>query len=309
MTIDEKIDARLIEQEVTDSKILPEARNYRVSWGAILAGVVVALLAQFAMEMLGVAIGVGAFEPGEDVLGPAFSTGIVVWLAVTALLSLFAGGLVTGKLSGTADPSSGILQALVMMGIVTFISVFFLTSTLSATFRGVSNAIGEGLSFVGAALEDVSPAVANAVELEDSTLESIRAEADDLLAEDASLNSLIIAIDDYILADQPGDDTRQAAITALATQTELTEAEAAAQLDEWESEFRLTVNRLENTAEQVASDIADVIAATAGIIFMIIIAGAFAAAAGGYVAVSGEDPEYYRERTITKRRQAAEATT
>lgn len=291
--------------EVTRSRQTDAPWYRRVSWGAILAGLVVALLSQLALEILGVAIGVGALEPGEDRIGPNFTSAIAIWLAASALLSLFAGGLTTGKLAGTADGVDGILQALVMMGLATFISLFVLTSAIGSTVRGVSNLIGQGLSLVGATAADVSTSVANAVELRDTTLEDIREEAESILAEDASLTSLRLAVDDYLLADQPGNDLRQAAIEAISTQTVLTEAEAARQLDEWEAEFDRAVTRLETEAEQVASDVADAIAATAGIIFMILVAGAFAAGAGGYVAVSAQSGVYSTE-TLLRRRQSAE---
>jgi|GEM_PF-1947468 len=293
--------------EVTRSRQSDAPWYRRVSWGAILAGLVVALLSQLALEILGVAIGVGAFEPGEDRIGPNLTSAVAIWLAASALLSLFAGGLTTGKLAGTIDGIDGILHALVMMGLATFISLFVLTSAIGSTVRGVSNLIGEGLSLVGTAAEDISSVVASSVELRDSTLEDVREEAESILAEDASLTSLRIAIDDYLLTDEPGDDVRQAAIEALASQTTLTEAEAAQQLDEWEAEIDRAVTRFETEAERVANDVADAIAATAGIIFMILVAGAFAAGAGGYVAVSAQSGVYSTE-TLLRRRQSAEIT-
>jgi len=299
-------DPMIVEREVVKSEASQGPFYRRMSWGAILAGVVVALLAQFAMEMLGVSIGAGAIEPGEDTLGPTFSSAVVVWLAVSMLLSLFAGGLVTGKLAGIIDPFDGALHGIVMMGLFAFITVFLLTSSITATLRGVTNTVSDGLSFVGASVQDVSSTVASTVELRDSTLDDIRAEAEEILAEDASLTSLRIALDDYLLDDESGDDTRQAAIEALATQTELTEQEAAARLDQWEADFRQTVNRFEAEAEEVASEIADIVAATAGVIFMLLVAGAFAAAAGGFVAVASQDFDYRTRETVVQRRAAAE---
>jgi len=295
----------LVEREVAHSEMTPTPWYRRVSWGAIVAGVVVALLAQFMLEMLGVTLGVAAFEPGEDTLGPSFTTSIVVWLAATALLSLFAGGLVTGKLSNAVDPLDVVLEALVMMGVATLISFFILINSLGMALRGVSSAIGQGLSLVGATVEEVSTTVASAVDVREDVLASIRAEADDILAEDASLTSLRLALDEYLLSDAPGDDTRQAAITALTTQTELTEQEAQALLADWESEVQLALDRLEAEAEQVSGEIADIIAATAGVIFMILVAGVFAAGAGGFVAFTSW-PEDERTQKTTVRRQTAE---
>ncbi len=302
-SIDEPV---IVEKEIVNSKVSEPSWYHHVSWGAILAGVVVALLTQFALETLGIAIGVGATEVGKDMLDTGFVSATAVWLAASALLSLFAGGLVTGKLSGAIDPMDGALEGIVVMGIVTFISFFLLTTTLSATLRGVSNTITDGLSFIGASAEDISTTVAQAVELRDGTLEEIRAEAEDILADDASLTSLRVAVDDYLFADEPGNDLRQATIDALVTQTELTEDQAVEQLNEWEQEFNQVVSRVETEAEQVANDIADIVAATAGIIFMILVAGTFAAASGGFVAVSSAQSDVRAVQRETIRHQTAE---
>ncbi len=300
------LDPVIVERETVNSHVAPSPWYRRVSWGAILAGVVVALLSHFALQILGVAIGVGVLEPGEDMLGPEFGTAVVMWLAASTLLSLFAGGLVTGKLSGTTDEVDGVLHGIVMMGVVTFIIFYVLTSSISATVSGVSSVIGEGLSFVTATAEDVSPAIADAINLRDTTLENIRAEADEILAEDASFTSLRIALDDYLLSAEPSTEARQAAITALASQTTLTEEEAAQRLDRWQTDIRTTIDRFETQAQVVANDIADVVSATAGVIFAILVAGIFAAGAGGYVAVSSADdtPRNRTEQTVVRRRPA-----
>lgn len=294
-------ETEIAEREVVETEVNP-AWYQRVSWGAILAGVVIALLTQFAMEMLGIALGVGAFEAGEDTLGPSFTTAVVVWLAASALVALFVGGLVTGKLARTIDPVAAILQGLVAMGVVTFISFFLMTSGVTSAIRGVTNFISDGLSFVGAQVEDVSTTVADAATLRDDTLAGIRAEAEELLADDASLTSLRLTLDDYLLSDEPGNDTRQAAIDALATQTELTQEEAAQRIDAWESELTQAVQNFEERAEVVANDIADIIAITAGVIFMVLILGAFAAGAGAYVAVASR-PEAKNNIVHTFRRR------
>lgn len=205
--------------------------HQRVTWGAIFAGVVVALLTMFALEMLGVAIGVAAIDPGETRLGPNFTGGVAIWLAVTALLGLFAGGLVTGKLSGTTDELTGVLHGIAMMGVVTFITLLVLTSTVTSVLTGVSSAIGQGLSFVGANLEEISGPLANAVQLNDDTLTGIREEWQGLISETGSVTPLRIVLEDYLLSPEPDDTARQAAIDTLVANTDLTAEQAATQVD------------------------------------------------------------------------------
>jgi hypothetical protein len=65
----------------------------RTSWGAILAGVVLALVVQIALNMLGLSIGASTINPisEADPIEPALGTAALMWIGGTILLSLFAG--------------------------------------------------------------------------------------------------------------------------------------------------------------------------------------------------------------------------
>src|SRR6187402_2216740 len=74
----------------------------RISWSAIIAGVLLAVMAQILMNILGLAISAAALDPDapRNAIGPTFSTGAVVWIGVSTMLSLFIGGHVAARLSG-----------------------------------------------------------------------------------------------------------------------------------------------------------------------------------------------------------------
>ena len=89
----------------------------RVSWGAVLAGVVVALVAQLILNLLGIGIGAATLDPGagaaENPSATSFSIGAGVWFGLSGILASLAGGYAAGRLAGkpkesTADlPSNG----------------------------------------------------------------------------------------------------------------------------------------------------------------------------------------------------------
>ena len=84
----------------------------RVSWGAIIAGAVVALAIGLMLNTLGVAVGATAVDAvGRDTpSATTFGIGAGLWLLVSNLIGLAVGGYVAGRLSGTADNTDAILH-------------------------------------------------------------------------------------------------------------------------------------------------------------------------------------------------------
>jgi hypothetical protein len=69
----------------------------RISWGAVLAGVVVALVAQLILNMIGIGIGASTLDPGagaaENPSARGFSIGAGIWVLVSGIVAALAGGL------------------------------------------------------------------------------------------------------------------------------------------------------------------------------------------------------------------------
>src|SRR4051812_28132784 len=68
----------------------------RISWGAILAGGVLALAVYLILTLLGGAIGLSV---ADSVRGSTLATGAAVWAIASIALALFAGGCVASQLS------------------------------------------------------------------------------------------------------------------------------------------------------------------------------------------------------------------
>lgn len=95
----------------------------RVCWGAIAAGTVVALGVQFVLTLLGAAIGFGILGNTQtDQIGiPA-----LIWVIVSAAISLFAGGFVAAQATaGENKREAGLYGMLVWSAM--FATVLFLT--------------------------------------------------------------------------------------------------------------------------------------------------------------------------------------
>jgi hypothetical protein len=112
----------------------------RISWGAIIAGALVALATQIVLTLIGGAIGLATLDPaaGDSPSGTTLGIGAAIWLLISSLISLFVGGYVAGRLGGTFN---GWLH-----GLATWATVTILTIVLLATAAGGLIGAASGLS-------------------------------------------------------------------------------------------------------------------------------------------------------------------
>lgn len=277
----------------------------RLSWGAILAGAIIALIVMFALYMLGLAIGAASVNPAREIdpLTPALGVGTVIWLATSTIIGLFLGGVTAGRMSGTADEGDGALHGVVTWAVVMAISLFMLTTTIGGVISGVTSAFASVVSTVGQAGGDVAPEVAEAISFQDGTMMAIQNEAQAFVAavtavegpdgqpvpqtdapltiEQLQLNREIRAF--FVNPMAITDADRDQLAVSIAGRTELSTQQARAQIDRWEAFYVEVTEEAEATARDVGQAVTDVITVLAGAIFAAMIAGAFAAGAGGYV--------------------------
>jgi len=134
----------------------------RMSWAAVLAGVVVALSAQLLLSLLGVGIGASTFDPvNKENPAAGMGFGAVVWLALSAMLSLFAGGWTASRLGGMR-PVEGVMQGVLTWSLVTLVSFALLTTTIGAVIGGAARGLGQTASLLGQGTASAAPAVASA---------------------------------------------------------------------------------------------------------------------------------------------------
>ena len=98
-------------------------------------------------------------------------------------------------------------------------------------------------------------------------------------------------------------EERQQIVTMLSERTGITPQEAQAAVDRWEAQYAEIRTEAEAVARRVGDDLAETVAAAAGIAFAALVIGAFAAGAGGLIGTpEPEDlPVSVAERTTTVR--------
>ena len=134
----------------------------RISWGAVLAGGVVAVATGTMLNVLGLAIGATAVDataaatPGAS----TFGIGAGIWLLVANTIGLLVGGYVAARLSGSADGTDSVLHGLSVWAIGFLLSAVLLGNVVAGTantaFQGASSVLGGVAQGAGSAASAAS---------------------------------------------------------------------------------------------------------------------------------------------------------
>jgi len=105
----------------------------KIRWGPIFAGLMTTIVSMLVLSVLGLAIGLSAFEVTSD--GSDVGTAAAIWTALSALISFFLGGWVAGKTASVHGDDNALLNGL-MVGATALALILWLTST------GLGNLLG-----------------------------------------------------------------------------------------------------------------------------------------------------------------------
>jgi len=290
-----------------------------ISWGAIIAGIAIALVTMLALNMLGLAVGAATIDPATDPtpVEPGLGTGAMIWLAASNLISLFLGGYVAGRMSGLANDTDGAIHGLVTFGAVVLLGLTVTTSAIGSLATTVINAAAATVSTVGQAAAEVAPEVADALNIRDTTLQSIQADvstmfrnnngatavqtdATDNTANQTTANNtttttvpsldeleLNRSVSSFLMNPSPTEEDRTNLVNMLVERGGVTQQEAETMVARWETTFTELRTNVEEVTRTVAQQAADTTSALAGAVFAALIIGAFAAGAGGMVGTPG----------------------
>ena len=257
----------------------------RVSWGAILAGVVAAMVVQLLLNILGIGIGASSLDAANTADNPTasgFSLTAGIWWTLSGLIASFVGGVVAGRLCGTSDSRTANWHGFVSWCVATLVIFTMLTSAVGGIIGGTFNALG---STVGAAGRGAASAVSGVAQ--NTNGDALQAQVKRLVNPDEAQN----AQDDimtYVRASVSGDQAaasaaRDRAVDALAKTANISPDEARARLQQTEQQARQAADQVKQKAQQ-AAEVTRKSLASAGIFGFIALAlGAVAAWFGGGV--------------------------
>jgi hypothetical protein len=257
-----------------------------VSWGAIIAGAVVAVSVGVMLNVLGLAVGTTTVDAvsRETPSASSFGIGAGIWLLVSNLVGLAAGGYTAARLSGTSDGMDATLHGLGVWATAFLVSAVLLgnvvAGTASSAVGAVSGILGGAASGAGsavsAAADQVNPqalidrarmSLTGPSEPARMTTEQRAAEITGLIGQRVANGSL-------------SDADRQRLNALVAAEAGIPEQEAAQRVQSYEAEATRLAAETEERARRTADAAASGTAAAAFWVFAALLLGAIAAIVG-----------------------------
>ena len=264
----------------------------RVSWGAVLAGVVVTLVTQLILNMLGIGVGAATIDPintGDTPSATSFSIGAGLWWTLSGIIASVAGGYAAGRLSGRPKESTAAWHGLTSWALATLIIFYLLTSAvggiLGGAYRTVAGALGGVAQTVGSTAQTAAQAAApNLSRVADpfgSIEQSVRNASggnDPAALRDAAVSAMRAAL----TGDQAqAADARERAAQAIAKAQNIPVEEARKQVQQYEQQYRQAVDQAKQQAAQAADTAAKAVSRAALFGAIGLILGALAGWFGG----------------------------
>lgn len=276
--------------ETTSMTPAEDARTIAVneiSWGAILAGVVLALVVQLLLNLLGVGIGVATLDPGtgDNPAVSTFSIAAGLWYVVAGIIAAFAGGYFASRLSGRPLKSTGALHGLTAWAATTLVVLYLLTtavgSLVGGAFNTVSSAIGGLGGAAATAVETAAPALTDAANPFSAIEQQIRGATggnDPQALADAAIAAVQAA---FTGNEAQAEQARERAVQALAQAQNISVEQARTQTQQWEEQYRAAVEQAQTPATEAAEVAATVVSRGALFGFVALALGAVAGWFGG----------------------------
>lgn len=222
-----------------------------VSWGAIVAGLFAALAFQVLLMMLGAGLGFAVYNPlTADEPVADFGKGAAIIQGISAVLSLWLGGWVAGRLTPPAARSTAWLHGLSVWCAATVAGVVFVSAGAGWALGDLSKIVGGGLSLAGkplaAATGEAAEFAKDAAKQSGDTLASFADEAlgarpqggtagDSVRAKREIAASIARAFSPT--ASGSVEDRRKALVTALVEHGGMNEADAGRKVGEWVASY------------------------------------------------------------------------
>lgn len=301
--------------DVVDRSAYATAPLKRISWGAIIAGTILALVFQVMFALLGLGIGLATLDPQTSGDNPALSTFTSVggiWAVLTVLISTFLGAFAASRFAGSAAKRDGALHGVTTWATATLVAVYLLTSGASALVTSAFGALGSTVSSLGSAVQAVVP---NSL---DSLPPELQNQARQLLARGEN-QAQQAAGQAQEQAQQAADQARQAtgqqdlgeaakqifqglgqnatpqqrsaAVQLISNQAGISQAEAEQRLNQFQQQYDQAVEK----ARQAAGEAADAASRAAFGAFVGLLLGLIAGAVGGVVGRAKRTVGYYRD--------------
>lgn len=235
----------------------------RISWSAVLAGVVVALVTQLILNLLGIGLGAATLDPTGGVADNPSVTGFSIaagmWWALSGIIAAAAGGYTAGRLAGRPKESTAGWHGLTAWAFTTLLVFYLLTSTLGGiiggAYRTIADAAGTVASTATSAAQTAAMKAADPFASIEQSVRGATGGNDPAALRDTAVTAMRAA---FTGNQAQAQEARDRAAQALAQGQNIPIDQARNQVQQYEQQFRQAAD----TARQRATEAADVAATT-----------------------------------------------
>lgn len=284
------------EHETSTTALTDLHAAHRVSWGAILAGVVIAFSLQLLLNLLGIGIGASTITPTEgNTPGTGLAIGAGIWFAISALVALWAGGWAAGRLAGAVGRKNGMLHGFAAWSLTTILTLYLLGTTIGGIVGGAASLLGKTAALGGQGVAAAAPMIGNlASQATGVTPDEIKQQAGDV-ATDPSFQAFA---SDMIRNGQPSAQDRSNLVQIVAQKQGVSPQQAETEVTGWQQKLTDTRQQASAKAAEAGDKAASGIARTALWSFLALALGALAATFGGRTGAT----LFNREHLVTQKK-------
>jgi hypothetical protein len=286
-------DAPQISPAMPGGEVAASAWRSRLSWAAILAGVVIALLTQLFLNLIGMAFGAASFASllasGES--ATPVPTGAGIWFAISTILAGLAGGYAAARFAGAQNESNGGWHGLTTWGLTALVLTYLVGSFAAGLLGGAAKTTAT--TAAQAALVQVADPFSSI----EQQLQSATAGNDPAALREAAISSLRSALTGSELQ---AAEARERAAQAIAKAENISIENARTQVQNYEQQYRRAVDSAKQQARQTANEAAAAVSRASWLGALSLLLGGLAGWLGGRSA-AGSQPLRERLASATGR--------
>ncbi|MFV0923351.1 hypothetical protein ACR720_13360 [Sphingomonas parapaucimobilis] len=265
----------------------------RISWGAIFAGVVIAVAVQLVMGILGTGIGLSMVDPvqGSTPGAAGFGIGAGIYWLITTIVALGAGGYAAARMSGVTEKFDALVHGLVVWGVTLILTLYLLTSAVGGIIGGAFRTLGSVAGAAGSTVGAAAPKVAQVAGVDET---DVRAEAAKYLTDtpadpaqmtpEQAQKEIAKQLPAMARGGADGARAESRVVDIVAAQRKISRDQAQAQVNQAKADFVQTKNEAVAQAKQAADAAAGAGAKTSFILVLALLIGAGASAFGATAA-------------------------
>jgi hypothetical protein len=265
--------------ETVQTSVSTAAAINKVIWGAVFAGVAIALAAQFLLNLLGVGIGAAVLDPAtsDNPAASTFSVDGEIWFVVAGIIASILGGYVANRLSGRPSNSTGGYHGLTTWAVTTLLVLYLLTTSVGALIGGAFNVLTSIASGVGqTAATAFTPALGDSANPMAGIEQQIRSTTSN--DPQALQGAAVASVQTLVTGDEAtAEDAKNRAAAAIAQAQSIPLDQARTQVELYEKTYRENLEAAKQQASEGAQAATAAVSAGAIFWFIALALGAIAA--------------------------------